>query len=72
MPNIFDMLYSEFCRARLAEMRKQLLLWPRTPVVPEANREAGHPDDAADNDIGLDKSAGRFGAEGVTRHPSGS
>jgi hypothetical protein len=35
MPIIFDVLYREFCRARLAEMRKQLLLWPGTPVVPE-------------------------------------
>jgi hypothetical protein len=46
MPIIFDVLYREFCRARLAEMRKQLLLWPGTPV--EANCKAGHPDDAAD------------------------
>ena len=40
MPIIFDVLYREFCRARLAEMRKQLLLWPGTPVVPEENCEA--------------------------------
>ena len=33
MPIIFDVLYREFCRARLAEMRKQLLLWPGTPVA---------------------------------------
>ena len=46
MPVIFDLLYREYCRARLAEMRKQLLLWPGTPVVPEENCEAGHPDDA--------------------------
>ena len=46
MPIILDVLYREFCRARLAEMRKQLLLWPDT-VVPEENCEAGHPDDAA-------------------------
>jgi hypothetical protein len=26
MPAIFDLLYREYCRARLAEMRKQLLL----------------------------------------------
>jgi hypothetical protein len=26
MPVIFDLLYREYCRARLAEMRKQLLL----------------------------------------------
>jgi len=53
MPIIFDVLYREFCRARLAEMRKQLLLWPGTPVVPEENCEAGHPDDAAVRGKGL-------------------
>ncbi|WP_271589306.1 hypothetical protein [Bradyrhizobium sp. CCBAU 53415] len=26
MPAIFDLLYREYCRARLAEMRKQLLI----------------------------------------------
>ena len=51
MPIIFDALYREFCRARLAEMRKQLLLWPGPTVVPEENCEAGHPDDAADRGI---------------------
>jgi uncharacterized protein YjiS (DUF1127 family) len=56
MPIMFDVLYREFCRARLAEMRKQLLLWPGTPVVPERNCEAGHPDDAADRGIGLGSS----------------
>ncbi len=55
MPIIFDVLYREFCRARLAEMRKQLLLWPGTPVVPKENCEAGHPDDAADR-VGLGSS----------------
>ena len=40
MPNIFDLLYDEFCRARLAEMRKQLLLWPRTSIVSEENGES--------------------------------
>ena len=28
MPAIFDFLYQEYCRARLAEMRKQLFLSP--------------------------------------------
>ena len=54
MPIIFDVLYREFCRARLAEMRKQLLLWPGTPVVSE--EKAGHPYDAADRGIGLGSS----------------
>jgi hypothetical protein len=49
MPIIFDMLYREFCRARLAEMRKQLLLWPGTPAVSDGNCEAGHPEGAADS-----------------------
>jgi hypothetical protein len=33
MPAIFDLLYQEYCRARLAEMRKQLLLSPRNVEV---------------------------------------
>jgi hypothetical protein len=36
MPALFDLLYREYCRARLAEMRKQLLISPRTHEVPEA------------------------------------
>ena len=36
MPAIFDLLYQEYCRARLAEMRKQLLLAPRkVEVIPD-------------------------------------
>lgn len=49
MPIIFDLLYSEFIRARLAEMRKQLLLWPGTAVVPDERCDAGHADDAAES-----------------------
>lgn len=58
MPNIFDVLYREFCRARLAEMRKQLLLWPGTPAASEGNFEASHPDGAADS-IGSESSQER-------------
>ena len=36
MPAIFDILYREYCRARLAEMRKQLLISPERHEVPEA------------------------------------
>ena len=36
MPAIFDTLYREYCRARLAEMRKQLLISPERHEVPEA------------------------------------
>jgi len=53
MPSILDVLYLEFCRARLAEMRKRLLLWPAIDEVPEANRDADHLDGAADRGRGL-------------------
>ena len=33
MPAIFELLYKEFCRARLAEMRKQLLLRSKHPQL---------------------------------------
>jgi hypothetical protein len=36
MPAIFDLLYREYCRARLAEMRKQLLISPARHEIPEA------------------------------------
>jgi hypothetical protein len=36
MPTIFDRLYREYCRARLAEMRKQLLISPERHELPEA------------------------------------
>jgi hypothetical protein len=50
MPFIFDLLYREYCRARLAEMRKQLLIRPESHEVPEANCDASRPDCAADQD----------------------
>jgi len=37
MSTIFDLLYREYCRARLAEMRKQVL----TPVASEAHSGSG-------------------------------
>jgi hypothetical protein len=39
MPAIFDLLYREYRRARLAEMRKQLLLSVQSHEVPEADRD---------------------------------
>ena len=49
MPAVFDFLYREYCRARLAEMRKQLLLIrAESNEVSEANCEASHPDRAPD------------------------
>ena len=38
MPILFDVLYREYCRARLAEMRQQLLV---NREVPDANDDAG-------------------------------
>ncbi len=45
MPAIFDVLYREYCRARLAEMRKQPLV---NSEVPAAKCDAGDSNDAAD------------------------
>ena len=52
MPGILDALYHEFCRARLAEMRRQLLLWPGTSMVAEEGRQTGQRDDASERAIG--------------------
>ena len=52
MPTIFDLLYREYCRARLAEMRKQFLISPKKHEVPETFCEAkdvgSHPADGSD------------------------
>ena len=54
MPSIFDFLYREYCRARLAEMRKQLLLISaETHTVPEANSDASMSSDSAGRDSGF-------------------
>jgi hypothetical protein len=51
-PTIFDLLYREYCRARLAEMRKQLLISPKRHEVPEAFCDAkdvgAHPADVGE------------------------
>ena len=41
MPAIFDVLYREYCRARLAEMRKQLLIPIDGDEIPEAYSNSG-------------------------------
>jgi hypothetical protein len=53
MPAIFDFLYQEYCRARLAEMRQQLFLLPKkAETVSDA--------DCADRDsLSDDKAAGQ-------------
>jgi hypothetical protein len=45
-----DLLYREYCRARLAEMRKQLPLWVAKGEIPSAKRGASDP--AAPDDRG--------------------
>ncbi|WFU76870.1 hypothetical protein [Bradyrhizobium sp. CB2312] len=47
MPTILDLLYREYCRARLAEMRKQLLIATERFEALEANCL---PADQADED----------------------
>jgi hypothetical protein len=52
MPTICDLLYREYCRARLAEMRKQLHLIPG-PVVVEDDcdvRDLGGSNESSDDD----------------------
>jgi hypothetical protein len=44
MSAILDLLYREYCRARLAEMRKQLLLSVATASLPVANWDASADD----------------------------
>jgi len=44
LPAVFEFLYREFCRARLAEMRKPLLIRPDGLEVPEDARFDGHTD----------------------------
>ena len=53
MPAIFDLLYREYCRARLAEMREQLLISTESQAVPEANREVDYLGGSASRDSGF-------------------
>jgi hypothetical protein len=55
MPAIFELLYREYCRARLTEMRKQLLI--RGPEILQAD---SHPADQS--------SVGSTDAQHETRH----
>ncbi|WP_246551052.1 MULTISPECIES: hypothetical protein [Bradyrhizobium] len=47
MPTILDLLYREYCRARLAEMRKQLLIAAERAEAHEAHH---HPADQGDDE----------------------
>jgi len=59
-----DLLYREYCRARLAEMRKQLLLSATNDEIPAANRGTSDP---AGPDPGRSLSG-----EAATRNPQPS
>jgi hypothetical protein len=62
MSALFDILYREYCRARLAEMRKQLLISPERHEVPEAICDA--------NDMMLwgTSEASQMSGGGVAKH----
>jgi hypothetical protein len=55
MSTIFDFLYREYCLARLAEMRKQLLM-VSGPAVPEADCDVSHLS-SSDHGVGDDRTA---------------
>ena len=48
MSTILDMLYREYCLARLAEMRKALLMPVTGDEILEAPRQDGDPSDPGD------------------------
>jgi hypothetical protein len=58
MPAIFELLYKEFCRARLAEMRKQLLLRDKNPKLFLPDEDAANPDGTDSQDEAESKRAG--------------
>ncbi len=50
MPAIFDLLYREYCRARLAEMRKQLLLTGKHPELFQEGCDPADPNSVGGKD----------------------
>ena len=56
MPAIFELLYKEFCRARLVEMRKQLMLTGNHPelFLPDDNAADPDGDDQTDAQHDID------------------
>ena len=65
MSAILDLLYREYCRARLAEMRKQLLLSVANDEIPAANGDATDPAGPDDRGLGL-------GDDAATKKPQPS
>ena len=62
MSAILDLLYREYCRARLAEMRQQLLLSVAGEEIPAANSDANDPAGPDDRDC-------RLGDDTATKQP---
>ena len=60
MSALFDILYREYCRARLAEMRKELLISPERHEVPEAICDA--------NDAVGTSEASQMSGGGLAKH----
>jgi hypothetical protein len=52
MSIILDLLYREYCRARLAEMRQQLLIPVAGDEIREGESNAGDPAGPGDRGIG--------------------
>jgi hypothetical protein len=76
MSAILDLLYREYCRARLAEMRKQLLLSVANDEIPAANWDASDPaspDDRGRPSHPVAGSCNRIGSVGEpVRYPNTS
>ena len=56
MPAIFDLIYREYCRARLVEMRRQLLISPERHEVPEAICDARDQSDGLETELNSEQS----------------
>ncbi len=52
MSVILDLLYREYCRARLSEMRKQLLLSVANDEIPAADRDGAATKQRTDSGAG--------------------
>jgi hypothetical protein len=63
MSALLDLIYREYCFARLAEMRKQLLLSVANDEIPAANWDASGPAGPDDRGRGL-------GDDTATKEPS--
>lgn len=60
MPAILELLYKEFCRARLAEMRKQLLLTGKHPERHRTDDDPVAPDGAGETAMHREAELKRF------------